>query len=140
MSIQTLIDYLSSIYSLDYILHKCATHSGEAICTHIWSYTVTLWRNDSHRRVCSVIYFNLMAKLNRSLGFFNKNKSYDCLRLRTEVRFIGKRHQREQNNPFLRQTFSTVARQSSHTLKRRWWSLNFEQVPPLFEIFFFNLI
>jgi hypothetical protein len=37
--------------------------------------------------------------------------SYDCLRLRTEVRFIGKRLQREQNNPFLRQTFSICKRE-----------------------------
>ena len=37
--------------------------------------------------------------------------SYDCLRLRTEVRSIGKRLQREQKNPFLRQTFSTCKRE-----------------------------
>jgi hypothetical protein len=44
--------------------------------------------------------------------------SCDCLRLRTEVRPIGKRLQREQSNPFLRQTFSTCKREYNMLKKK----------------------
>jgi hypothetical protein len=44
--------------------------------------------------------------------------SCDCLRLRTEVRPIDKRLQREQSNPFLRQTFSTCKREYNMLKKK----------------------
>jgi hypothetical protein len=44
--------------------------------------------------------------------------SHDCLRLRTEVRFIGKKLQRKQNNSFLRQTFSTCKREYNMLKKK----------------------